>query len=106
MERARATAVTQSTTLTIDLKQSLPRLNQSLERRVAEGDARFSDESQLLTKERQDERLAAVALETHCSYELREPVEVRVNPDCIEILSYPGPDASIRIEALDGDNIV
>lgn len=32
----------------------------------------------------------------HRSYELQEPVEVRVNPDCIEILSYPGPDASIH----------
>lgn len=36
----------------------------------------------------------------HRSYEQREPVEVRVNPDGIEIISYPGPDASIRIEAL------
>lgn len=42
----------------------------------------------------------------HRSYELREPVEVRVNPDCIEILSYPGPDASIRPEALNGEKIV
>ena len=42
----------------------------------------------------------------HRSYELREPVEVRVNPDGIEIVSYPGPDASIRIEALNGDKIV
>ena len=42
----------------------------------------------------------------HRSYEMREPVEVRVNPDGIEIVSYPGPDASIRIEALNGDKIV
>ncbi|MEZ6048689.1 MAG: ATP-binding protein [Planctomycetaceae bacterium] len=42
----------------------------------------------------------------HRSYEMREPVEVRVNPDCIEILSYPGPDASIRREALNGEKIV
>ncbi len=42
----------------------------------------------------------------HRSYEQREPVEVRVNPDGIEIVSYPGPDASIRIEALNGDKIV
>jgi ATP-dependent DNA helicase RecG len=31
---------------------------------------------------------------------------VRVNPDGIEIVSYPGPDASIRIEALNSDKIV
>lgn len=31
----------------------------------------------------------------HRSYEQREPVEVRVNPDGIEVISYPGPDASI-----------
>lgn len=42
----------------------------------------------------------------HRSYEQREPVEVRVNPDGIEVVSYPGPDASIRIEALNGDKIV
>jgi ATP-dependent DNA helicase RecG len=42
----------------------------------------------------------------HRSYEQREPVEVRVNPDGIEILSYPGPDASIRTEALNGERIV
>jgi ATP-dependent DNA helicase RecG len=42
----------------------------------------------------------------HRSYEQREPAEVRVNPDGIEIVSYPGPDASIRIEALNGDKIV
>lgn len=42
----------------------------------------------------------------HRSYEQREPVEVRVNPDGIEILSYPGPDASIRTEALNGEKIV
>ncbi len=38
----------------------------------------------------------------HRSYEQQEPVEVRINPDRIEIVSYPGPDASIRIEALNG----
>lgn len=42
----------------------------------------------------------------HRSYEQREPVEVRVNPDGIEVVSYPGPDASIRPEALNGDKIV
>jgi ATP-dependent DNA helicase RecG len=42
----------------------------------------------------------------HRSYEQREPVEVRVNPDGIEVVSYPGPDASIRTEALNSDKIV
>ncbi|MBI1913539.1 MAG: putative DNA binding domain-containing protein [Planctomycetes bacterium] len=42
----------------------------------------------------------------HRSYEQREPVEVRVNPEGIEIVSYPGPDASIRIDALNGERIV
>ena len=32
----------------------------------------------------------------HRSYEIREPVEVRVLPDCITIGSFPGPDRSIR----------
>ena len=42
----------------------------------------------------------------HRSYEQREPVEIRVNPDGIEIVSYPRPDASIRIEALNSEKIV
>ena len=42
----------------------------------------------------------------HRSYEQREPIEVRVNPDRIEIVSYPGPDPSIRIEALRSGRIV
>ncbi|MCF8130750.1 MAG: putative DNA binding domain-containing protein [Deltaproteobacteria bacterium] len=32
----------------------------------------------------------------HRSYEIREPVEVRIMPDCITIGSFPGPDRSIR----------
>jgi len=42
----------------------------------------------------------------HRGYDQREPVEVRVNPDGIDIVSYPGPDASIRIDALNGDKIM
>ena len=38
-------------------------------------------------------------------YDQREPVEVRVTPDEIAIVSYPGPDPSIRIEALASDKI-
>ena len=36
----------------------------------------------------------------HRSYEIREPVEIRVLPDEIAILSYPGPDRSISLEQL------
>ncbi len=32
----------------------------------------------------------------HRDYEIREPVEIRIHPDRIEILSYPGPDRSIK----------
>lgn len=32
----------------------------------------------------------------HRSYEIREPVEIRIHPDRIEFLSYPGPDRSIK----------
>ena len=42
----------------------------------------------------------------HRGYDQREPVEVRVNPESIDIVSYPGPDASIRIEALASDKII
>jgi ATP-dependent DNA helicase RecG len=36
----------------------------------------------------------------HRSYEIREPIEVRVLPDRISITSYPGPDQSISLDAL------
>lgn len=36
----------------------------------------------------------------HKGYDLREPIEVRVLPDRIEILSHPGADRSISIENL------
>lgn len=36
----------------------------------------------------------------HKGYDVREPIEVRVLPDKIEILSYPGADRSISIEGL------
>ena len=36
----------------------------------------------------------------HRSYEIREPVEVRITPDEMIILSFPGPDRSIRMEDL------
>ncbi|MEX1096277.1 MAG: ATP-binding protein [Planctomycetales bacterium] len=42
----------------------------------------------------------------HRGYDQREPVEVRVNPDGIEIVSYPGPDPSIRSTDLKAKRIV
>jgi ATP-dependent DNA helicase RecG len=36
----------------------------------------------------------------HRSYEQREPVEVRVSPDELIVLSYPGPDRSVRLAQL------
>ncbi|WP_319589387.1 RNA-binding domain-containing protein [uncultured Draconibacterium sp.] len=37
----------------------------------------------------------------HKNYEIREPIEVRVLPEAIEIISFGGPDPSIRDEDLD-----
>ena len=36
----------------------------------------------------------------HKGYDVREPIEVRVLPDRIEIVSYPGADRSISMEGL------
>lgn len=36
----------------------------------------------------------------HKGYDVREPIEVRVLPDRIEIVSHPGADCSITIEGL------
>jgi len=36
----------------------------------------------------------------HKNYEIREPIEVRVLPDAIEIISFGGPDPSIRLDDL------
>ncbi len=36
----------------------------------------------------------------HRSYEIREPIEVRITPEEMVVLSFPGPDRSIRLEDL------
>ena len=36
----------------------------------------------------------------HRAYDVREPIEVRVEQDRIEIVSFPGPDRSVTIEGL------
>lgn len=40
---------------------------------------------------------AAVNAEYHRSYEEREPIEVRIGRDELVVLSFPGPDRSIRL---------
>jgi ATP-dependent DNA helicase RecG len=42
----------------------------------------------------------------HRGYDQREPVEVRFNPDGLEIVSYPGPDPSIRRTDLKAKRII
>ncbi|NQV34260.1 MAG: putative DNA binding domain-containing protein [Phycisphaeraceae bacterium] len=36
----------------------------------------------------------------HRSYEVREPIEIRIQPDELTILSFPGPDRSIQLNDL------
>ena len=36
----------------------------------------------------------------HRSYEIREPIEVRITLDDLVVLSFPGPDHSIRLKDL------
>lgn len=36
----------------------------------------------------------------HRSYEIREPIEIRIMPSEIQVLSYPGPDRSIKLDDL------
>ena len=36
----------------------------------------------------------------HKAYDEREPIEVRVEKDMIEIISHPGPDRSVTLEGL------
>jgi len=42
----------------------------------------------------------------HRGYDAPEPIEVRVNPDSIEMVSYPGPEPSIRYEQLQTGRVV
>ncbi len=39
----------------------------------------------------------------HKSYQIPEPVRVTITPSTIEVLTYPGPDASISDEAISGN---
>ena len=42
----------------------------------------------------------------HRSYEEREPIEVRISNEELAILSFPGPDRSIRLEDLQAGRAV
>jgi len=42
----------------------------------------------------------------HRDYEIREPIEVRVTPEKIEIISYPGPDRSISLADINKGKLV
>ncbi len=42
----------------------------------------------------------------HRSYEIREPVEVRILPDHVTITSYPGPDRSIKLSDLQSGSFI
>ena len=41
----------------------------------------------------------------HKAYDVREPIEVRIEKNKIEILSFPGPDRSVTVEALKSYNV-
>src|SRR5690554_8153701 len=36
----------------------------------------------------------------HRNWEIREPVEIRIIPDCIEIVNQGGPDRSAKMEEI------
>lgn len=42
----------------------------------------------------------------HRSYEIREPIEVRINRTSISVVSHPGPDPSIKDEDMDAGKLV
>ncbi len=41
----------------------------------------------------------------HRSYEIRESIEVRITPEDLVVLSYPGPDRSIRLADLNSGGV-
>lgn len=42
----------------------------------------------------------------HRSYEIREPIEIRIDPQELVVLSFPGPDRSIRLVDLQAGKAV
>lgn len=41
----------------------------------------------------------------HRSYEIREPIEVRVTPDAIQVVSHPGAESSIPLKDVEAGRI-
>lgn len=41
----------------------------------------------------------------HRNYEIREPIEIRIHPDRILVISFPGPDHSIKMEDMESGNV-
>lgn len=79
--------------------------NNALKRKIVKSDDR-AEATRILNYPFPAVEEAVVNAVYHRGYDQREPVEVRINPDGIEIVSYPGPDASIRLEALQDEKIV
>lgn len=77
-----------------DRRRSLRDINQSLKQRVAESTNRLSEANALLTTAKQDERLAAVAFETHDSIVItdRNGKILRVNKSFTELTGYASED--------------
>lgn len=42
----------------------------------------------------------------HRNYEIPEPIEVRIHPDKIQVLSFPGPDSHIKMEDIRNGKVV
>ena len=42
----------------------------------------------------------------HRNYEINEPIEIRIHPDRIHVISFPGPDASIKMEAMQAGKVL
>lgn len=77
-----------------DRRQSLRDRNEALSQRVSEGRSQLSTANALLTTARQDERLAAVAFETHDSIMItdKDGKILRVNKSFTELTGYAADD--------------
>lgn len=42
----------------------------------------------------------------HRDYEITEPIEIRIHPDKIHVISFPGPDPSIKMEDLQAGKVL
>ena len=51
-------------------------------------------------------RVLRYACHQHRNYETNEPIEIRIHPDRIHVISFPGPDASIKMEAMQAGKVL